>query len=320
MKNMLLSFDKALMLASLALAVSLTGCSGLKNSMRLGSKDSALNPVTKLKAKKEVERPVGEPATIVATWKGSTYEQAGAPSVNGFGGRLFFYDQDNNAVEADGDLYIYGFDNTKPRSDDELDNEKADKKFVFRSSEFQTHKSESGFGVSYSVWCPWEKVGGYRKTITLIPIFKTADGRILTGGHSINILRGAAPEHQMSENKPYKVLGSSPAVLSQANFQSTPNSQPNIAQASFDGNERPREGIKTSTINLTPNMAHRVAMQNTRVEKQPTVGLTVGPQSGHRDIRKQIKERALKTDPLASVSEADPVPQRRAFGAPGSFN
>ncbi len=306
--------NQTAMLMVCLFAVAMSGCTGIKNSMRLSSKDSAWNPVAKLKEEKEKESPKSEPVTMVATWKGSTYEQAGTRPVNGFGGRIFFYDKDNNAVEADGELFVYGFDNSKEKNE----SGKADKKFVFRSTEFQTHKSDSGFGVSYSVWCPWQKVGGFRKTITLIPMFKTVDGRVLKGGQSINILHGSTPDMQMTENKPYKVLGSSSAVVENADFKSDLKQDVGVTQASFDGAKSPENSIKSATINLTPSMARRIATQNSRGDKQKRSVVTV-PETKIEELREKMKSKAVQVDSTSEASKDTSVQPRRAFGAPGSL-
>ena len=127
---------------------------------------------------------------MAAIWKDSVFEKPGSASVRGFGARIFFYDVDNQAVKADGELLVYGFDDSNELK---ADNSKADRKYVFQADKFQSHFSETDLGPSYSVWIPWEKVGGFRKTITLIPVFKTADGRVLKSGQSMNVLPGRNP-------------------------------------------------------------------------------------------------------------------------------
>ena len=317
MKTSLSNFNTLVVLASLTAALALTGCAGVKNSMRLSSKDSMWNPVAKLNAEREKEAEPTEPMTMVATWKGSVLETAGVNS-RGFGGRIFFYDAANNAVEAEGELTIYGFDDTKKKAGDSG----ADKKFVFRASEFQTHKSDNGLGVSYSVWIPWEKVGGYRKTISLIPIFKTADGKILKGGQAVNVLHGKTPEKQLSDNGPFKVLGSSPAVLGQASYsEDSQKSNSGVVPASFEDVAQSNDKIKTSTISLTPNMARRIeANRNARPPKQEPKSLT--DDQSLDQLRKMLSERsstvpASANQPATETSHTSAP--RQPFGSPGSF-
>jgi len=316
MKTTLSKFNTLMVLASLTAALALTGCAGVKNSMRLSSKDSMWNPVAKLKAEKEKEAEPSEPMTMVATWKGSVLETAGVNS-RGFGGRIFFYDAANNAVEAEGELTVYGFDDTKKKAGDSG----ADKKFVFRAAEFQTHKSDNGLGVSYSIWIPWEKVGGYRKTISLIPIFKTTDGKILKGGQAVNVLHGKTPQQQLSSNGPFKVLGSSPAVLGQGGYSADLANDSGVMPASFESAAQSNDRIKTSTINLTPSMARRIEAGRKTTPEVPEAKSLATEQSLDQ-LRKLLSERSAAV-PANAKQTATEVSQasapRQPFGSPGSF-
>lgn len=308
-------FSTLMVLASLTVALALTGCAGVKDSMRLSGKDSAWNPVEKLKAERERDFEPTLPTTMVVTWKGSVYENVGVKT-RGFGGRVFFYDDANNAVAADGELTVYGFDDANKKED-----ASADKKFVFRASEFQSHKSENGLGVSYSFWIPWEKVGGYRKTISLIPIFKTVDGRILKGGQSVNVLHGRTPGKQLSDNGPFKFLGASPAVLGQAGYSEDPESANlGVVPASYEDEVPQQNRIKTSTISMTPNMARRIeaSQQTKRSEPEPTVKVE---DRSIEQLRQLIAEQRTSNPPTTSNnSEKTQVSTPRpTFGAPGSF-
>jgi len=307
-------FNSFLVLACLAMSIGLTGCTGVKNSMRIGEKDSLWNPVAKLRAEKEKETPPSEPETMVATWKQTVYESPDSVAVRGFAGRIFFYDQSNNAVPADGDLIIYGYDDSNKDSG----TDRADKQFVFRSTEFQTHKSDSGFGVSYSVWLPWEKVGGFRKPITLVPRFKTKEGKIIRAGQAQAILDGRVQEKQLSDNSPYKVLGGSSAVLGQANYDSNPQNG-DVAMASFDDPEA-KGRIKTSTISLTPNLARRMEMSRPKPKDQNKIAETKKSMPEYEELRRMIESRTKASRNPVEESDSDKPATRRAFGLPGAFN
>ena len=269
-------------------------------------------------AEREKESEPTQPVTMVVTWKGAVYETVGAKA-RGFGGRIFFYDEANNAVAADGELTVYGFDD----SDKQPGDSSPDKKFVFRASEFQTHKSENGLGISYSIWVPWEKLGGYRKTISLIPIFKTVDGKILKGGQSVNVLHGKTPEKQLSNNGPFKYLGASPAVLGQASY-STDSNSPNqgVVPASFQEESSQENRIKTSTISLTPNLVRHVESNRQNTTKNPEPMAKLEGQSIEQ-IRQLIQERRTRNSPTSisntDSEEAQVSTTRQAFGVPGAF-
>ena len=311
MQNCHSRFTRLSLLCGMVVAISFSGCAtGIKNSMRLSSKDSMWNPVEELRAEKEKESPPAAPATMVLTWKEDVYNDM----YQGFGGRVFFYDKDNNAVEAEGELVIYGFDETnKSREGD-----KADKAFVFRAEEFQNHKSDSAFGVSYSVWCPWKKLGGFRKSITLVPMFVTSDQKLIKGGQTINILSGREPTpEQLSANKPYKVLGSSPAV-SNADFEGAEGESSNISQVGFDETSPDVESkIKSSTINLSPNLAERVRNAAPK-QKQSSAERQLKKNTAINEFRANLQAKKQAKAPISEKS-GTATEQRKVYGSPGSF-
>ena len=104
---------------SLVLILGFTGCAGIKNSMRPSEKNSAWNPLQRLTEKKDdqassenpIQRLIGgkkkeqqpaQPVTMTAIWKDSVYERPGTPTVKGFGGRFYFYDENQTPVKAEG--------------------------------------------------------------------------------------------------------------------------------------------------------------------------------------------------------------------------
>ncbi|MEL7499635.1 MAG: hypothetical protein AAFN77_18675 [Planctomycetota bacterium] len=252
-----------------------TGCTAVHDSMRISEKDSQWNPIAALRTKREkTGKEMGEPITMAAIWKDTTYTEPGKPQKRGFGGRIFFYDAESNSVPAEGELVIYGFDGESG------DSNRPDKKFIFKADKFQEHFSESALGGSYSVWIPWDDVGGFRKSVTLIPIFKTEDDRVIQTGQSINVLPGDEPAStvEATNSLPYRYLGSSAAVIGQ---DSEKKSQPKngVTRASFEeGNDSASDGadynqtkLRVSSISLTPNlrqMVEKASRQSTATPSQ----------------------------------------------------
>ncbi|MDB4370792.1 hypothetical protein N9Z44_01695 [Mariniblastus sp.] len=311
------------------------GCSGIKNSMRASEKNSLWNPIQKVsndskekKSKSDIE---STPVTMTAIWTDSVYEKAGEASVKGFGGRIFFYNANEKLVKADGELIIYGFDDSSKNSTDRT----ADKKFVYPQDKFQSHYSENKLGASYSVWVPWEPMGGYRKAITLIPMFRTADGDLIKCTQTIAILPGKVrPDTEVADSEgdqPYKVLGSSSAVIRRAGYHSgmaIAGDAKDVSQVGFQGKTAESNKIKTSTISMTPSMSRRLALanQNRAAELRGADGF-VSPEASHRDSvgseTDGIVTTALPGLPsreIEPVKESTEMPRKaRAFGMPGAF-
>lgn len=349
--------NNLLLLACLA-CVNFSGCQGVTNTMRPSGKNSFWNPLSTMTkperaAQEQKNKKQNPPASMAVIWKDSVLEKPGVPSIKGFGGRIFFYDKDNQSVTADGELVIYGYDDSQDRrpenvaDSDEVSNKrtKADRKFVFTADQFQTHYSETELGASYSVWIPWEKVGGYRKTIVLIPIFKSADGNVLKSAQSINVLPGKSPgdnvdaaNYTISRKSTTTASKSASGSVQQAAFESGSDSTDPTA-IRVDGEEpvynQPR--IRTSTISLTPGMAARLAMpmpapvqQATAAPSQlvlPTVNAIPNKATSKSSVSNQL-DRSTSSDstseqsPQSTFARPSTAPIRQpstVFGSPGSF-
>ena len=339
----------------MTVAVSLffgSGCTMVKNSMRDSEKISMWNPIEAIKpAAKEDEEP-NPPQSMAAIWNFGVYEKAGSPSIRGLGGRIYFYDKDSKPVPAHGELIVYGFD------EESGSNAKPDKKFVFRDTEFQSHYSESALGGSYSVWVPWDKVGGFRKSVVLIPIFKTTDGNVLKSGQSINLLAGRVRKTaESSSNEPYKVLGSSSAVLGQPGGERKKASTSGVTQASFDEGDSDqdsnpngdfRQRIRTTAISLTPNLQRQIEIskrlragekvfgdskttpagaatqQNSKVQPQNSVAPQSIPQQRPATLQGKLEVNSpAEPEPKSTTTTQSNVGVRTSttsgiFGAPGT--
>lgn len=133
------------------------------------------------------EAPAEVPDRILAVWSDSVLHQPGKPGVRGFGGRLYFYQSDGtDPIDVDGGLAVYVFDA------DELDPYKQQplRKFVFTPEQFVEHKSKTDLGSSYSVWLPWDEVGGQARRLSLISRFQGNQGGIVISEPVIKLLPG----------------------------------------------------------------------------------------------------------------------------------
>ena len=73
-------------------------------------------------------------------------------------------------------------------------NAKPDRKYVFTKEQFAKHYSKSNIGHSYSVWIPWDEVGGPQKQISLIVRFTPDKGDVVVGEQTRHLLPGRTPE------------------------------------------------------------------------------------------------------------------------------
>src|SRR5262245_59806108 len=127
-----------------------------------------------------------QPVKMVVIWSPAMYTQPGQVPTRGFGGRIYFYNSKEEAVSVDGGLVVYAFDDTSKQDHSQVPN----RRFAFTSEQFKKHFSPTQLGASYSIWVPWDAVGGPQADISLLPIFTGAKGGVLTGQQSRNMLPG----------------------------------------------------------------------------------------------------------------------------------
>ena len=289
------------------------GCSSLKTD------GSVWNPL-KLRLDRKVDSAPVEPVRMAVVWKDSVYEQPGAASIKGFGGRFFIYDAQSNPIQADGELVVYGYDESNPLHADGS-HTGADKKFVFPSEKFHRHFSDSDLGASYSVWIPWEKVGGIRKSITLIPIFKTANGNALRCGQSLVVLPGRKPE-MAAKNDNGNQIPNTPNLVAQASFQQPPaqhNHHASHISATTDIKRSPT-AMRTTTLDVPSSLAKRLNAIATP-SKLPTLPAQAEFPRPHRPTETNNTQPSIP-NPTAETDNSpnkafQPMP--KVFGMPGSF-
>ena len=107
------------------------------------------------------------PTRVLAIWTDAIHHQTGQKAQRGFGGRIVFYpESDKSPIQVDGTLTIYAFPD-----DPGQESTVPEKKFVFGPEQLARHYGKCSLGDSYSVWLPWDDVGGPTRQITLITRF-----------------------------------------------------------------------------------------------------------------------------------------------------
>jgi hypothetical protein len=126
---------------------------------------------------------------MMAVWSDTILHQPRKPGVRGFGGRIYFYrGQQPEPIKVDGGLVVYAFDSDSPRSS----STKPEKKYVFTADQFAEHMSHTEMGPSYSVWLPWDQIGGPNRKLSLIARFEGRQGGVVLSKPSSKLLPGVA--------------------------------------------------------------------------------------------------------------------------------
>ena len=271
------------------LVVFASGCTTLKTDK--------LREAAGLKSKEEkLAEQYGEPLRMAAVWTPDILSTAGVAPTRGFGGRLFFYNNKNQAVPVQGELVVYGYDDTDPH---QPKRRAADKRFGFNAEKFETHFSQSEFGASYSVWVPWDHDLDNRRKITLIPVFVTKDGRTIQASEGKAILAGHKDSDiitrpgERQEQGTVTEFGSGvrPVQYTEAG---PATSRPAISGA---GNSPARTSLKTTTIPLSGSMKQRMLEQRNYRQEQTKQSQRLSNELGSSMLSRQQQLQALSALP-----------------------
>lgn len=149
--------------------------------------DSFLDSIPFVGKKDKIPEPYPNPVKLAVTWTPDTIIQTGRTPTRGFGGRVFFYDDKSKSVPVEGTLIVHGFDDSAGNDNSST------KRFEFTPEQFTRHFSQSDLGASYSIWIPWDAIGGNQKRISLVTSFKSTSGRPIQGIPATMMLPGTKP-------------------------------------------------------------------------------------------------------------------------------
>lgn len=226
------------------------GCGSLQKNWK---EKLPWSPQARLKSSK-----YESPAQMIAIWSPDILTQPGKPPTRGFGGRLYFYNEKNQTIPVEGQLVVFGYDDTSGPHDQGT----PQRKFAFTPEQFTKHYSESDLGASYSIWIPWDGVGGDQKNVSLVPVFTGSNGKVVMGELAANVLPGRTSELAKKQS-PASLIANRPASTSAA----VPAVTPEVQQVSHElvtGMPSPEtpslrgERMRSSTIHLTPSLQRRV--------------------------------------------------------------
>jgi hypothetical protein len=225
--------------ASFSIGMTLVGCESLTSGSSTSKKKKNDSSWSFFK-KKEYQIP----STMKVFWANDILTLPGKSPTRGFGGRFYFYNEKTQAIPVDGELMVYGFDDTFKKNNTS-DLGAADKRFRFTAEQFTTHFSEGELGASYSVWIPWDDAYAHQKKIMLIPTFMTKDGRLIRGDAASLHLPGKSNENP-NEGMIQQISAQIPTAL--------PN---HFSSSKGSGVPSNADGTRTTTIQLPPHSVRR---------------------------------------------------------------
>ncbi len=225
--------------------VACTGCSlGKGDRWKFASWDVRRAVGLKSDGKPDPEVPV----RLVSTWTEAVHHRAGQKSERGFGGRLsFFKNGSQDPVRVDGQLVVYAFDETN-RKDYET---QPTRRYVFPAEQFAIHESGNELGASYSVWLPWDEIGGPQRKVSLIAKFEPKGGAAVVGEQTKHYLAGPPEPTLPAMNGPQFVETPALGGVQRASFQGDSTG----AEAAEAASMVDAEPLQTTTIGLPKKLA-----------------------------------------------------------------
>ncbi len=222
------------------------------------------------------------PVKMVTLWADEVYYSAGKTATRGFGGRIYFYNRKNEAIEVEGSFTVYGFDANQPDSDT------PERKFVFTGEQFANYEKESTLGPSYNIWLPWDAVGGEQKSVDLVPFFIEKKGKVLVGDQASHLLPGSKSGTKDKPRTPSPV-------------------QQTVHQTTSTRAQKPR--MQTTTIAVSPQTSQRMQIDAPTQDKKATTirepaKMSLREQFHRHQRKKQTEQHRTTPQPPANAEEA----------------
>jgi hypothetical protein len=243
-----------LLSCAFALSISTLGCTSFSDKLQSANDTLPWNAEAAKTRKLE-----STPVRIAAVWTHDIVTVPGSKSVQGFGGRIYFYNHEQKAIQVDGELVVVAFDETKA-AQQQVPSRNPDRKFVFRADQLQTHLSDSELGPSYSFWIPWQEFGGEQRLISLVPVFRPVESASITGHFSKTSLPGKHPS--ILHAQPQDQITASP--LANPRLHSRP-----IAREHYQGNLS--STVLTTTFDVPQNLTRHLVSSTAMPANHTTI-------------------------------------------------
>ena len=251
--------DRRLLLFPLALLLMLSGCARWNLQEKFFPSE---------------EPPPVMPERLLPMWTDTVLYQAGEVGVRGFGARIYFYGEEEEPIEVDGGLTVYAFDAEKPDGRMPV----PEKKFVFTPEQLETHHSQTNMGHSYSVWLPWDEVGGTARHISLVARFESREGGVVVSEPIRKLLPGAIAADSVSSD-------------------GTRSADGGVQPASYEETEKP----ESITIQVPPSFANKLKGESSRSNHSGTNRLMPLTEPAKSETRQPTSDPAPdEADPAGS--------------------
>ena len=253
------------------------------------------------------------PEKIMAVWTEAVQHQDGKVAQRGFGGRIFFYDKQEQPVKVDGTVMIYVFDN----EDVDTGSYSPQKKFVFLGETLASHYSKCSLGHSYSFWIPLGPVGGASNNLSLVARLDGTNGGSVVSSMTRKFLPGVTPPNTTDVAIPTNRMLNSVKQVQYLEPEST----------ATESNNQSKTDIISHTIDLTPSFSKRlqligsaepagVASESTQPNGNKTVilpNVSISPTRDESSTHFELPKSQAPSTP--SFPPAESLPRRQPHRA-----
>ncbi len=249
------------------------------------------------------------PARLTALWTHTVLNQPGRSGVRGFGGRVMFFGKDRDKpIGVEGTLTIYAYDDT----DGDGAHRAPVRKYVFTADQLPEHYSKSALGHSYSVWLPWDEVGGAQRQIGLVAQFEGRKGGVVMSEMSRQILPGVGPE-----------LAQARTAAAVARPPTSSRSQDSAEPVKQAAHEADTSGLANSAAAAASNVGDAAAMSTTTIAIPPSFArraLAAIDQAGPQPTaqQRQLDATARLAAAIEQQAKAEDASRASGQGAGGS--
>lgn len=232
-----------------------------------------------------------QPMRVVPVWTDAVLTQGQEKPTRGFGGRIMFYGRnDEKPSKVEGTIVVYAFDETNR----DKRNVVPDHKYVFLPELVEKQYSKNRIGHSYSVWVPWDEVGGPQKEISLLVRFIPKKGGVIISEQTKLILPGVPPEFTAPNHQPnipaapgsaggWASVGAQP---NQTPPQGNPANQYGVQQASFQQPIGTAAGgmVNQASLNEPQSAPQRPRLRSSTVAVRPAAPFQTRGAPGYRAL------------------------------------
>jgi hypothetical protein len=261
-----------------------------------------------LKSEKAKAREVtlATPVRMAVVWTEAVMNNHGQAPVRGFGGRVYFYNDEGKAVAAKGQFVVYAFDDSRR---DETSH-RPERKFAYTAEQFAKYETQSPLGPSFNVWIPWDAAGGEQRELSLLPVFTTSTGQVLAGEQTVNVLQRKDGNSDERGGKPALSRYSQDGNVRQVgHYESSDES---------NGGEGSVHDMRTMTITIPKTLAERMSISNPGAATMPAVQPRELPAAGA--LPNQTGTEKKFTAPPWTPADPRPTrfvrPRSQALGEP----